>query len=145
MEPAKGTLAGFAVQAHFEAVLGSGQREKAHNPAFHTMDLPWKYTAPWGYALVEKMKGGRGLSLQASHKSRCIIVIRGYHINPRVDYNAKLRLNLSSSFSRMRRIALIAPSYVLMQFICRQIECLFSFSLSCATQHTMLPGDRCLL
>lgn len=28
------------------------------------MDLGWKYTAPWGYTIIERVTGGRGLSLK---------------------------------------------------------------------------------
>ncbi len=29
-----------------------------------TMDFGWTYSAPWGYALMERIVGGRGLSLK---------------------------------------------------------------------------------
>jgi hypothetical protein len=29
-----------------------------------SMDFQWKYTAPWGYAMMERMTGGRGMSLK---------------------------------------------------------------------------------
>ncbi|GAB4813197.1 hypothetical protein N2152v2_000243 [Parachlorella kessleri] len=31
-----------------------------------TMDFGWTYSAPWGYALMERIVGGRGLSLKAN-------------------------------------------------------------------------------
>lgn len=52
----------------------SPRGQSAAGPARRSMDaFGWKYTAPWGYTLLERLAKGRGFSLRVS-SSGCVLL-----------------------------------------------------------------------